>query len=577
MSRVKLEPSGASKVPTARLMTWPSWTRCSSRCRNRPGCVPPRHRRDGGRSDGRHPVDVEVGQVRVAALGTGQRGADELPEQRGGTLGPALELRMGLGAHPERMALELDELDQAAVGRGTRAHEAAVVEAALEPGVELVAVAVPLRDHDLAVGPRHLGSGHELGDVGPEPHGPALVGDAPLGLHEVDHRVRRLRVELARVGAGHAEHVAGVLDGHHLHAEAQPQAGDVVLAGVAGRRDLPLDAALAEPTGDHDAVEVVEAALGEQTLDVLGLDPLDLDLGGVEEPAVLERLDDREVGVRKGDVLADDADPDRLEGGLDPVDEDLPLRQVDVEAGPAEELAHDLVEALVVHDEGDLVEVPGVGCVDDGLHGHVAEPGDLALQLGRDGGLAAAHDDVGLDAPAAELGDRVLGGLGLLLAGGPDERHQGDVQVADVVAADVEAELPDGLEERKDLDVADGAADLGDHDVDVVGGQPGDAALDLVGDVGDDLDGLAQVVTPALGGDDGGVDRTGGGVGVPAEGLVDEPLVVAEVEVGLAAIVGDEHLAVLERVHRARIDVEVRIELLHRDPEATALQQPTQR
>jgi hypothetical protein len=45
---------------------------------------------------------------------------------------------------------------------------------------------------------------------------------------------------------------------------------------------------------------------------------------------------------------------------------------------------------------------------------------------------------------------------------------------------------------------------------------------------------------------------------------------VAEVEVGLAAVVGDEDLAVLERVHRARVDVDVRVELLHRDPEAPA-------
>ena len=46
------------------------------------------------------------------------------------------------------------------------------------------------------------------------------------------------------------------------------------------------------------------------------------------------------------------------------------------------------------------------------------------------------------------------------------------MDVEDVVAADVLAELPDRLEEREDLDVADGAADLGDHDVDVfVGGE----------------------------------------------------------------------------------------------------------
>ena len=42
------------------------------------------------------------------------------------------------------------------------------------------------------------------------------------------------------------------------------------------------------------------------------------------------------------------------------------------------------------------------------------------------------------------------------------------MDVADVVAADVQAELADRLEEREDLDVADRAADLGDHDVDVV-------------------------------------------------------------------------------------------------------------
>ena len=71
---------------------------------------------------------------------------------------------------------------------------------------------------------------------------------------------------------------------------------------------------------------------------------------------------------------------------------------------------------------------------------------------------------------------RVLRRLGLLLARRADERHQGDVDVADVLAADIEAELPDGLEEREDLDVADRAADLGDDDVGAVVGEAADAA-----------------------------------------------------------------------------------------------------
>ena len=55
----------------------------------------------------------------------------------------------------------------------------------------------------------------------------------------------------------------------------------------------------------------------------------------------------------------------------------------------------------------------------------------------------------------------------------------------------------------------------------------------------------------------------------PDEVHVEEPLVVADVQVGLGAVLGDEDLAVLERVHGARVHVEVRVELLHRDPQAT--------
>ena len=83
------------------------------------------------------------------------------------------------------------------------------------------------------------------------------------------------------------------------------------------------------------------------------------------------------------------------------------------------------------------------------------------------------------------------------------------MHVEDVVAADVLAELPDRLEEREDLDVADGAADLGDHDVDVVGGEREDPLLDLVGDVRDHLHGLAEVRAPALLGEHRLVDRAG--------------------------------------------------------------------
>ncbi len=134
------------------------------------------------------------------------------------------------------------------------------------------------------------------------------------------------------------------------------------------------------------------------------------------------------------------------------------------------------------------------------------------------------------------------------------------------VPTDLVPELTDRFEERERLDVADGPADLDDLDVGLLRlGERADALLDLVGDVRDDLDGLAQVVAAALLREDARVDGSGREVRTSVEVLVEESLVVTEVEIRLRPVVQDEDLAVLERVHRAGVDVDVGVELLDDD------------
>ncbi len=208
----------------------------------------------------------------------------------------------------------------------------------------------------------------------------------------------------------------------------------------------------------------------------------------------------------------------------------------------------------------------------------VAEQGDLVAQPARHRLLRAHDDDVGLYADLAQLGDRVLRRLGLLLAHHADDRHQRDVDVEHVVAPDVFAELADGLQERQALDVADGAPDLGDEHVHLqLLAEAVHAALDLVGDVRDDLHRAAQVVAAPLLGDDRAVDAAGGDVALPLHELVDEALVVAQVQVRLGAVLGDEDLAVLEGAHGARVDVDVGVELLVGDLQAALLEQASER
>ena len=96
--------------------------------------------------------------------------------------------------------------------------------------------------------------------------------------------------------------------------------------------------------------------------------------------------------------------------------------------------------------------------------------------------------------------------------------------------------------------------------------------FDFVGDVGNHLNGLAEIVAMTFAVDDGLVDAPCGD-GVVAGGLyVGEALVVPQVEVGFHSVGGDVTLSVLVWVERAGVDVDVGVKLLDGDFVATRLE-----
>ena len=162
-------------------------------------------------------------------------------------------------------------------------------------------------------------------------------------------------------------------------------------------------------------------------------------------------------------------------------------------------------------------------------------------------------------------------GLVLISPEPPDDGHQRQMHVQNLVAPELHAHLANGLEEGQRLDVADRAADFDHADIRIAGAHA-DAVLDFIGDVRDHLHRGAEIVAAALLGDDPFVDAAGGEIAVAARGRAHETLVMAEIEIGLGAVGRDEHFAVLEGTHGAGIHVDVRIELHHADFQAPRLE-----
>ena len=94
--------------------------------------------------------------------------------------------------------------------------------------------------------------------------------------------------------------------------------------------------------------------------------------------------------------------------------------------------------------------------------------------------------------------------------------------------------------------------------------------------MGDDLDGAAQVGALPLPVQYRPVDLSGGHGGIHRQILVGEAFIVAQVQVGLRSVVGDENLAVLVGAHGAGVYVEIGVELLEGHLQSPGLQQPPQ-
>ena len=156
----------------------------------------------------------------------------------------------------------------------------------------------------------------------------------------------------------------------------------------------------------------------------------------------------------------------------------------------------------------------------------------------------------------------MLGGLCLELSRCGKIRDKRYMNEAALMHCKLSLELADGFKEGLGLDIADGAADFNYHDLGAERSDgPLDAELYLIGDMGDDLNGSALIASAALAVEDCGIDLTGGGIIELCEIFIYKSLVVTDIEVCLGAVIGDENLAVLIRIHRTRVNIEIRIQL----------------
>ena len=176
-------------------------------------------------------------------------------------------------------AWHLNHFNKMSFGVLAHAAHTRFFELIAELVVELKAVAVTLLNHIFAVSLSNCRATGKTASIGTQTHCTTKVRDAFLLLHEVDYVIRRLGVHLGAVGIGHAQHVAGKLNDHALHAQADSEGWHVVFAAPLQCHKLALNATLTKARSHNHAIESAEHIVHVIVAQFLAADIFQVELG----------------------------------------------------------------------------------------------------------------------------------------------------------------------------------------------------------------------------------------------------------------------------------------------------------
>ena len=171
----------------------------------------------------------------------------------------------------------------------------------------------------------------------------------------------------------------------------------------------------------------------------------------------------------------------------------------------------------------------------------------------------------------------MLSWLGLGFSRGLEVRHECEVDEHHVFFANVQRDLADGFQKRQPFNIADCASEFCDNNVHIGSPQCQDRRFNLVGDMRHDLNSSSEVLPTTFFFNNRQINLTSRVVGIAVENSGGESFIMAKIEVCLGTIVQNIDLTVLKWAHGSRINIEIRVKLLHADFQTATLKQHANR
>ena len=486
-------------------------------------------------------------------------------------------LRLILGVELRRnkplLRRQLEYLDQIALGRCATKYDARRLELATQRIIHLVTMPMALADFPLPVNSSHVRSIFENARIRPQSHRSALFGHVLLFRHQVNHRVPRRLRKLRRTRVAPAHHIARIFDERHLHPQANPEKRHIVLARITHRRNLALGSADAKTTGHQYPIHRIQHLrnpLRIERFQLFAIDIMQLHPAFIRITSVIERFYQALIRLVQLHVFAHERNIDLVVGVPNDVANALPSLHIGLFRPNIQKLANPPVQILPAEIRRHHVNALDVARPKYARFRHIAKERQLAPNVVGHVDFASANQDIGLNPDLSQRRHAMLRRLRLELIGRANIRHQRHVNVDHIAALLLAPELPNRLQKRQRLDIAHRPADLDYRHIAML--RPVDKRqLNLIGYVRNDLHRPPQIVATTLFRYHAMVNPTRRAVVRLPRMRMRKPLVMPQIHIRFGAVLRHIHFAMLQRIHRARVDVDIRVELQKVDPKPATL------
>ena len=186
------------------------------------------------------------------------------------------EFRMSLSSDKPRVSRNFDHLDDTAVRGKTAQRHAVLLQYFAVIVVYFITVAVAFADLVCTVQLLCQRAFFEYTRISAKAECSADILDTDLIRHDMDDRMSGIGFQLHTVGVIISDDVSGKFHNSKLHAQTQPEKGDIMSAGILYGSDFTLNPSVTEAAGNKDTAYIREEFIHVVCGYCLGINPFDI-------------------------------------------------------------------------------------------------------------------------------------------------------------------------------------------------------------------------------------------------------------------------------------------------------------